>query len=40
MGKPDGNGFCYACFTGAYPVQVPAHLEADKLALEIPVAAG
>ncbi len=39
MGKPDGNGFCYACFTGSYPVDVPAQLEMDKLALEIPVAA-
>jgi amidophosphoribosyltransferase len=38
MGKPDGEGFCFACFTGTYPVAVPAHLEADKLALEIPVA--
>jgi amidophosphoribosyltransferase len=37
MGKPDGNGFCFACFTGTYPVAVPEHLEADKLALEIPV---
>lgn len=39
MGKPDGNGFCFACFTGSYPVDVPAQLEMDKLALEIPVAA-
>jgi amidophosphoribosyltransferase len=39
MGQPDGKGFCFACFTGTYPVDVPAHLEADKLALEIPVAA-
>jgi amidophosphoribosyltransferase len=38
MGQPDGKGFCFACFTGTYPVDVPAHLEADKLALEIPVA--
>jgi amidophosphoribosyltransferase len=38
MGQPDGNGFCYACFTGSYPVDVPAQLEMDKLALEIPVA--
>ena len=36
MGKPDGNGFCFACFTGSYPVDVPAQLEMDKLALEIP----
>ena len=39
MGQPDGKGFCFACFTGTYPVDVPAHLEADKLALEIPVGA-
>ncbi len=39
MGQPSGDGFCFACFTGEYPVSVPAHLEADKLALEIPVAA-
>jgi amidophosphoribosyltransferase len=39
MGKPDGEGFCFACFTGMYPVAVPEHLEADKLALEIPVGA-
>jgi amidophosphoribosyltransferase len=38
MGQPDGNGFCFACFTGSYPVDVPAQLEMDKLALEIPVA--
>ncbi|MBV9099596.1 MAG: amidophosphoribosyltransferase [Candidatus Dormibacteraeota bacterium] len=37
MGQPDGDGFCFACFTGTYPVAVPEHLEADKLALEIPV---
>ena len=37
MGQPSGEGFCFACFTGQYPVSVP--LEADKLALEIPVAA-
>jgi len=38
MGQPSGDGFCFACFTGKYPVTVPAHLEADKLALELPVA--
>lgn len=38
MGQPDGNGFCFACFTGSYPVDVPAQLEMDKLALETPVA--
>ena len=35
MGRPDGDGFCFACFTGSYPVSVPAQLEMDKLALEI-----
>jgi len=39
MDQPDGKGFCFACFTGEYPVSVPQHLEADKLALEIPVGA-
>ena len=39
MGRPSGDGFCFACFTGEYPVAVPAHLEANKLALELPVAA-
>lgn len=39
MGRPDGEGFCFACFTGRYPVSVPAQLEMDKLALEIPVTA-
>jgi amidophosphoribosyltransferase len=38
MGRADGEGFCFACFTGTYPVAVPEHLEADKLALEVPVA--
>ena len=23
MGRPDGDGFCFACFTGDYPVEVP-----------------
>ncbi|MBV8195162.1 MAG: amidophosphoribosyltransferase [Candidatus Dormibacteraeota bacterium] len=40
MGRPEGDGFCFACFTGTYPVSVPAHLEADKLALELPVVQG
>ncbi len=39
MGRPDGQGFCFACFTGQYPVSVPEQLEADKLSLEIPVRA-
>ena len=39
MGRPDGEGFCFACFTGRYPVSVPAQLEMDKLSLEIPVTA-
>src|SRR5437867_9508253 len=29
-----GEGFCFACFDGAYPLQVPTQLEMDKLALE------
>jgi amidophosphoribosyltransferase len=28
------EGFCFACFDGAYPLQVPQQLEMDKLALE------
>ena len=32
------EGFCFACFDGAYPLQVPQQLEMDKLALELPVA--
>ena len=39
-GKPSGEGFCFACFNGQYPVAVPQGLEADKLALELPVRAG
>ncbi|MBV8301760.1 MAG: amidophosphoribosyltransferase [Candidatus Dormibacteraeota bacterium] len=39
MDQPDGDGFCFACFTGEYPVTVPQHLEANKLALEVPLAA-
>lgn len=23
MGRPDGDGFCFACFTGDYPVDLP-----------------
>jgi amidophosphoribosyltransferase len=34
MGRPDGDGFCFACFTGQYPVRVPESLQVDKLALE------
>ncbi len=30
----DREGFCFACFDGAYPLQVPQQLEMDKLALE------
>ena len=33
VGRPEGDGFCFACFTGQYPVPVPERLEADKLAL-------
>jgi amidophosphoribosyltransferase len=28
------EGFCFACFTGDYPVDVPDSIKADKLALE------
>ena len=30
----DREGFCFACFDGDYPLQVPQQLEMDKLALE------
>ena len=36
VGRPDGDGFCFACFTGQYPVPVPERLEVDKLALNLP----
>jgi amidophosphoribosyltransferase len=34
VGENSGEGFCFACFDGAYPLQVPQQLEMDKLALE------
>jgi amidophosphoribosyltransferase len=34
MGDPEGRGFCFACFTGDYPVRVPQQLEMDKMAME------
>jgi amidophosphoribosyltransferase len=34
MGRPDGDGFCFACFTGEYPVAVPEGGSEGKLALE------
>ena len=34
LGAQDGNGFCFACFDGKYPLAVPQELEMDKLALE------
>ena len=34
MKVQDVEGFCFACFDGAYPLQVPQQLEMDKLALE------
>lgn len=34
MGRPDGDGFCFACFTGEYPVAVPEGGSDGKLALE------
>jgi amidophosphoribosyltransferase len=38
MGDPEARNFCFACFTGSYPVAVPLQLEMDKLALEEPAA--
>jgi amidophosphoribosyltransferase len=32
--QQNNEGFCFACFDGAYPLQVPQQLEMDKLALE------
>jgi amidophosphoribosyltransferase len=32
--QQSGEGFCFACFDGVYPLQVPLQLEMDKLALE------
>ena len=32
--EQSGEGFCFACFDGAYPLQVPQQLVMDKLALE------
>jgi len=32
-----GEGFCFACLDGKYPVEVPVDHEASKLALEIPL---
>ncbi len=37
VGAPDGAGFCFACFTGEYPVPLPEQSEGSKLALEIPL---
>jgi len=34
LGRPDGDGFCFACFTGEYPVEVVEGIRGDKLALE------
>jgi amidophosphoribosyltransferase len=34
VGEQSGKGFCFACFDGAYPLQVPQQLVMDKLALE------
>jgi amidophosphoribosyltransferase len=34
VNQRSGEGFCFACFDGAYPLQVPQQLEMDKLALE------
>ncbi len=32
--RPDGYGFCFACFTGEYPVDAPEGIRGNKLALE------
>ncbi|HZB97707.1 MAG TPA: amidophosphoribosyltransferase [Candidatus Sulfotelmatobacter sp.] len=34
VGDQSGNGFCFACFDGKYPIDVPVQLEMDKLAME------
>jgi amidophosphoribosyltransferase len=33
---PNDN-FCLACFTGAYPIEIPPHIRVSKFALEMPV---
>jgi amidophosphoribosyltransferase len=35
--QQDGEGFCFACLTGKYPLEVPQQMEMDKLALELPL---
>ena len=33
-----GDGkFCHACFTGDYPIEIPAHVRVSKFALELPL---
>lgn len=39
LSVPNDN-FCLACFTGDYPIEIPAHVRVSKFALEIPVANG
>ena len=34
MGRPDGDGFCFACFTGTYPVTVPERADQGSRTLE------
>lgn len=33
----DAHNFCLACFTGEYPIEVPAHVRVSKFALEMPM---
>jgi amidophosphoribosyltransferase len=39
LSVPNDN-FCLACFTGDYPIEIPAHIKVSKFALEIPVTNG
>ncbi|HET9897317.1 MAG TPA: amidophosphoribosyltransferase [Streptosporangiaceae bacterium] len=34
VGRPDGNGFCFACFTGEYPITVPDDIDDVRFASE------
>jgi glutamine phosphoribosylpyrophosphate amidotransferase len=34
---PNDN-FCLACFTGKYPIEIPAHVRVGKFAFELPLA--
>jgi len=37
LSVPNDN-FCLACFTGHYPIEIPAHVRVSKFAFELPVA--